>query len=114
MEYPLAINGKEFIATPENASLFSFAGHLSCFNHIFLITSVAGKDLQGFYMFDESPDKKIHRTYKKLAHFMIDNNYPLHMNLQEVAQCDENAFYGTSLQDLNGYEFLPKEWDMDK
>ena len=87
----------EFDATPENSSIFTFLGKTaingvewdnSRFNHIFLqINELDEERLSGAYIFSDTP------AYETLANYLLQNGYPLHCNIRNVAECDIEAFF---------------------
>lgn len=76
----------EFTATPKNTSLFTFMGNLASRSHVFLMTSEDEKVMTGSYIFADSP------VFDQMFDFMTTQGYPLHLNLREVPQCDEDAY----------------------
>lgn len=77
----------EFEATPENTSLFNFLGHLACYNHVFIQLGDEDEEtMTGTYVFSTHP------VYRQMAEYMMQNGYPMHLNLRQVAECDQNAF----------------------
>ena len=101
--------GEQFEATPDNASLFTFAGNLASRNHVFLETGKSDKPNTtiGTYVFS------VHPTYKPLSEHLIENDFPVHMNLREVADCDENAYQKLIDQAIAGeedFETIPDDW----
>ncbi len=54
---------------------------------------------------------EVQRTaYEHLAHFIVENNLPMHLNLNQVAQCDIDAFNRLQFADINNVDDLLKEW----
>jgi hypothetical protein len=52
-----------------------------------------------------------HPNYPEVADFMIEHEYPMHLFLTHVAECDLNAFDGMIKQDANDLEKgVPDEW----
>lgn len=94
----------EFEATRDNTSLFTFLGR-AAFNHVFLHTGeeVDGV-MSGTYVFSCNP------TYTDMETFMINNEYPLHMNLPYVAECDINAFNNMVASQCTDLDQIPEEW----
>ena len=77
-----------FEATPENTSLFQFAGLAASRSHVFLQTgeSEADSSVTGAYIFSFNP------SYKQMVQFMVAHEFPMHLNLRQVADCDEDAY----------------------
>jgi len=74
--------GGEFEATPENTSLFSYAGKLAIYDHVFFVRN----NDKGIYLFNQHP------VFADVADYIIENDYPMHLFLRNVAQCDIDAF----------------------
>lgn len=94
----------EFDATRENTSLFTFMGKLALYNHVFFV-----KDEEegiGSFLFS------LHPSYKEISDYMVEHQYPSHINLQEVAECDMDAYedmiHEYTAPDLEGG--VPDEW----
>lgn len=94
---------RRFEATPDNTSLFRFMGHLAMYNHVFIVTDE--EEGQGTYLFAQNP------AYPTFEQYMIENEYPIHDHLRDIANCDVEAFdkmiaqYGASLPD-----YLPDDF----
>lgn len=92
----------EFEATPDNTTLFRFVGQLALYNHVFMVTRP--EESTGAYLFNQHP------YYKEFEEYIIENNYPLHDNLRDVAQCDIDAFDNMIKQELDGLDHVPDDW----
>lgn len=91
----------DFESTPMNTSLFSYAGRLAMYDHIFF----AMDDNCGAYLFNQ------HHNYTEVANFVIDNEYPMHLFLTQVAECDLDAFDSMIKDDTSELEKgVPDEW----
>ena len=77
-------DGFEFEAKPDNTVLFTFMGKLALYDHVFFIRDE--EKGQGSYLFN------LHSSYEEVKGYMLENGYPAHINMQEVAECDMNAF----------------------
>lgn len=94
---------REFEATPENTTLFRFVGKLALYNHIFMLT--VPEENIGAYLFNQHP------VYKEFEDYMVKNQYPIHDNLREVAECDLDAFENMlreNAADIGDYP--PEDW----
>lgn len=103
----LQLNGREdFEATPENTSLFQFAGQLACYNHVFIQTGEETDEVSmGAYVFNTHP------VYHEMVAFMVRHEYPMHLYLREVAECDINAFNNMIAQHASELDNgVPEEW----
>ena len=91
----------DFESTPMNTSLFNFTGRLAMYDHVFFNTD----GNSGIYLFNQ------HHSYQEVADFMIEHEYPMHLFLTHVAECDLNAFDSMVKQDVNDLEKgVPDEW----
>lgn len=108
----LTIRDREYEATPENTSLFRFMGKLAMFDHIFLATDEHpdGEDtpIGGLYIFRDID------LFDDIEDFMLEHDYPMHLNLREVAQCDYDAHqkYITQCVEEESVE-LPDEFNLE-
>jgi len=105
----LNMHGEEFEATPDNTSLYTFIGDLASRNHVFIETATSDKPNTtiGTYVFS------VHPTYQPLMKHLIENDYPVHMNLRAVAECDENAYQkliDQAIASEEDFETLPDGW----
>ncbi|HET8708970.1 MAG TPA: hypothetical protein VFL85_01675 [Candidatus Saccharimonadales bacterium] len=84
----LTIDGERFESTPDNTSLFQYIGASATRSHIFIETGEGNEDhtVRGSYIFSINP------AYQQMLHFMAHHNFPMHVNLREVADCDERAY----------------------
>ena len=81
-------DGREIEANRYNTSVFTFLGNLAVHNHIFIVTDENAEEesMTGVYIFADTPG------FNKLAHFCVENMFPQHVNLTEVAECDQSAY----------------------
>ena len=103
----LHINGQEFLATRENTTMFTFLGELAIYDHIFIERGMEESTPVGAYLF------KNQNVWKDLAMFIMENQYPMHLNLTEVAECDRDAFDHTMFPDIRNMDSFPQEWATD-
>ena len=109
--FTLKAGGEEWECNRDNTSLFTFMGKVTLrgmeldaenFNHVF---HVYGEDDEGnslgLYIFQHNPG------FLALYNFLLRNSYPAHLNLREVAQCDQDAWENSTFKDLADY---PPEW----
>jgi len=84
-------DGAEVRMDRYNSALFTFIGRnalgedLSLRNHVFFTYKENDKDMMS-YIFPMSP------VYEELEDFMYEYDFPLHLNLTEVQDCDEQAY----------------------
>lgn len=97
-------DGRIFEATPENSTIFTFAGRLAMYDHVFFTTNE--EENYGTYLFS------VHEGYQEITTFMVENEYPWHGNLREVAECDIDAYdkmlHRDAERDLEGG--VPADW----
>jgi hypothetical protein len=98
-------DGRELEATRDNTTLFTFIGKLSLYDHVFFLTDQERN--MGTYLFNVNP------MFDEVQDYMITNDYPAHINLRDVAQCDIDAFdkmVSTDVAiDLEGG--IPEDWN---
>lgn len=97
-------NGEEFEANRHNTSLFNFIGDLATRNHVFVVMGDDDGIPTGAYIFQHN------EVYPRIVEHMIEHNYPLHLNMTEVAECDEDAFQKSLDQIAEGSFDLPEDW----
>lgn len=100
----LTMNGEKIIATPENTTLFAFIGELAVYDHVFIELGMEDSTPNGAYLF------KNQDVWHDLVDFMVTNEYPQHVCLREVAECDVNAFDHTMYPDVRHMASFPQEW----
>ena len=101
-EYEMKINGQEFIPSPDNTVLYTFAGKLCMYNHVYLMLEQGGA-----YIFQQSENG---RAYGALGQLAVDNDFPMILNQREVAECDQRAFAQLAFKDLSGFDHVPEDW----
>lgn len=98
----ITMNGETLRATRGNTSLFTFIGELACYDHVFIVTDEQSNI--GSYLFRNQ------EIFHQLASFLVENLYPMHLNLDEVADCDRNAFEHTMYTDIRSAGSFPDAW----
>lgn len=97
-----------FEAKPTNSALFTFVGSLASRSHVFLIQGREDeKTLTGHYIFSQSA------VFDDMYDFMTTNMYPCHLNLQDIAECDEDAYQKFIDQNVASEpppDFMPDDW----
>ena len=101
-----SLGGEPFEMTPDNASLFTFVGQGALYNHVFLVLEELEENhFKGTYVFSESP------AYETLATFILENEYPAHINQRQPAACDLDAYMQYALNDLDKLDDgIPGDW----
>jgi len=102
--FTLRIGAQEFEATPDNISLFTFLGTVvvrgmdvpaANLNHIFCVQQeVEANRYSGFYIWNTNPG------FAALGHFLLEHDYPAHLNQRKVGQCDIDAWEAHTFGDL--------------
>lgn len=100
----LSYDGENVDFNRRTAGLFKFLGDWATHDHIFIIQEPETEEdtSTGFYVFKENP------SYMKLARFMIDNKFIIHINLPEPNDMDKAAFSIAFCGDLDSGP--PAEW----
>lgn len=102
----LTFGGEEYEVRRENASLYMFLGNLALYNHVFihLEDNPDSGDAIGTYVFS------MHDQFESIRDYMMDNDYPLHANLLEVAECDLQAYDDMIKQAVQDVDTVPEDW----
>lgn len=84
----LSVRGEQFFATRQNTTLFTFYGEIAMFNHVFLELQDAEDENQmmGAYVFCD------HAAYQELGNFIVEHNFPMVLNRNDLPECDEQAW----------------------
>lgn len=98
------MNGEKFIATRDNTTLFQFFGHLAIYDHVFIEMGMEESTPIGAYLF------KTQEVWDELVDFMVTNEFPQHVALRDVGQCDVDAFERTMFTDVRHNATFPPEW----
>jgi hypothetical protein len=108
-EYKLKINGEDYRANRKNTTLFTFAGSLAIYDHIFCVMGEeeAADTYRGCYIFKEAQEN----LYRTLGQFIVDNNFPQILNRNEVPDCDVTAWGNKMFQDLRHEPGVPEGWN---
>jgi len=103
-EMKITFDDAEFLATPDNTVLFNYIAVHGLYNHIFLTREMRGEVHAGTYIFQSS------EAYAEMAQYMLENDYPAHVNLRTVAQCDIDAFDNMIEASGRFEDYVPGEW----
>ena len=103
-------DGREIRMDRSNSALFTFLGRnamgedLSLRNHVFVHYQQDEKDRYS-YIFRRSP------VFEDLQEFMLEYDFPQHLNLPELAECDEEAYQMMIDKEVDDQQFdLPDNW----
>lgn len=83
----------------DNTTIFRHLGSRAVYDHIF----VNFDDGMGAYIWSTHPN------YDELGTIAAENNCVMHLNLPDVADCDEHAYMQHHLRDSG--DFLPDGWE---
>lgn len=96
-------DGREQRMDRTNSALFTHLGNLAMYDHVFVQTSdPEGERTLGVYIFRHSP------VFGQLATYMVQNQFPQHLNRIDVAECDLDAFEAALAQEVPSE--LPDDW----
>lgn len=102
----LNLNGEKYELTRRNTRLYTFLGR-TAFDHIFILNDEQPKEntVTGLYLPRETMGAE---KFDIIADYMRDNLYPLHENLLEVPEGDENIITSMLSKDLE--DTIPDDW----
>lgn len=111
-EFTMRAGGQEWECNKDNTSLFTFAGKTVIrgmevpaeqLDHVFRAEEENDDGtITGMYVFRSNPG------FLALANFLIQNNFPAHLNIRQVAECDKDAWEQSNFKDLTDY--IPDEF----
>lgn len=97
-------DGLEFVATRENATLYTHLGRLAIYDHVHLCEVEDGEVAFSARIWNFASG------YPQLAMYMIENQYPALINQTVVLGADARA-YDLSIKNLAGnIDEIPKDW----
>lgn len=106
----VTIGDEEHEIGPDQASLFTFLGKRAMYDHVFVQLNLEDDGTAtGAYVFASLRPT----MYEEMRDFMMDYDFPLHLNLREVAECDIAAYddmVDREAQDLEQIDTVPAEW----
>lgn len=111
----LTINGETLDMTRRRGSLFTFMGRVTLsdgteidaenVNHVFVEHERTAAGRIGTYIFSHNP------VFDQLSDYMMENGYPLHLNLLDVAECDRQAYETALARESNDIDRgIPDDW----
>jgi hypothetical protein len=102
----LRVNGEDREMSRYNSSLFSHLGTLAMYDHIFVSFDDEETDetITGVYIFRHND------AFEGLRDFMEDNDFPMHLNLTDVAACDLEAFEQVLESETTDINEIPDNW----
>lgn len=96
--FPVVVRGIEYTATPACASLFKHVGRAALMDYV----RVQITDRTGTYLFSDA------ECFDIIAQYMIDNGYPVHLNVPRVASAARQAYVRAAIRDINNG--IPDNW----
>lgn len=106
----VTIGDEEYEIGPDQASLFTFLGKRAMYDHVFLqLNQDDDGTATGAYVFSSLRPA----MYEEMRDYMMDYDFPLHLNLREVAECDIAAYddmVDRETKDLEDVDTVPAEW----
>lgn len=90
----------EIELTPANTSLYRHIAQYALFDHFFI-----QEDNVGFYIWSHE------EAFPLLDEASADEPIPRHLNIQKVAQVDEDNYITEFTQDLRESDSFPESWD---
>jgi hypothetical protein len=88
--FNIPYNGENLECRPDNTSAFLFRaiGQQALRNHVFIVIDSEGDERRGICVFpDESKEQ-----FDRVVEHMMNNDYTVHMNIQEVSETDEKIY----------------------
>lgn len=103
----LLIGETTFNMNRHNTSLFTFLGALATHDHIFLVHEQEETRAYGTYVWNYN------EHYQALAEFIMEHDFPAHLNMLAVGQCDLDAYDNAiRLAAADIEEGWPEEWTL--
>jgi hypothetical protein len=108
----IQLNGEPFEVNRRNTSLFTFIGANACKDHVFIVLEDnADGTVEGTHIFEADPN--LVDAYTELAGHIQEHDYPMHLNLNDVSQIDEDAFEAMlSRQFLDLSDYVPEDFKL--
>lgn len=96
-------NDRSIECDRKHAALYTYMGALAIYNHIFAYID----DEHGFHMWQD------HQAFLDTAAFMINNEFPLHLNLAEISESDVEAHEERIQEMMSDLTEFPPQWSVD-
>jgi hypothetical protein len=104
----LSLDNKDFVATRHNTTLYTFAGSLATFNHVFLSKGEEEEgQTVGSYVFSHVA------AYTGLKAFIQHNDLPQLLNMNVVPECDQEAYVASQVKDMDTIDDLSQRWEFE-
>lgn len=101
----LRVNGKEFEVSRHNTTVYSFAGSLAMFNHVHIKIDEDGMGAYAFQTIDHH-----RKVYEAILPVAMQNAYPAILNMDEVADCDRQAYEKAAMRGIKKFDHIPDDW----
>ena len=98
------VGNRQYEGTPENTYLFTFAGELACYDHIFLIMEETEEGTLGRHMWSS------HTDYPGLKTHMLGHGFPAHLNMPDIAEEDIAEFEDYHYREFRKKDIFPPNW----
>jgi hypothetical protein len=108
---PVHLNGEPFNVDRWNTSLFTFIGELAEYNHVFIQTGDIEGGATGSFIFENSPPEN--ETFQHIGEFVMEYEFPMHLNMNRVPDCDKDAYNAARLKEAENIEDYVPEWLTD-
>lgn len=101
----LDLAGQSIEATRYNTALYTFAGELACYDHIFVVREVKESGvISGNYIWQS--DDVFDEVRKRLRYL----EFPQFLNSVEVSDSDVTAFNNRHYGDIKASDVFPEAW----
>lgn len=88
----------------DNTSLFLHLGEAAVYDHIYHVRDAGG----GTYVPNTAA------KYEEIRDFLLENQYPAHVNLPEASDSDKEVLERFWVRDLGSMASFPEEWESQK
>lgn len=105
----IRIDGKPFEVNRFNTSIFTFIGSNAIKDHVFLAFEPTETGAMGTHIWEYFQEE----AYLAIAGVALEYDYPMHLNLNEIAECDEDAWEAAikaSTTDVG--DFIPDDFKL--
>jgi hypothetical protein len=100
----LNVSGEEITIHRANTALYTFAGEISFYSHVFVAKEIVEGRTKGIFIFCDS------EAYEPIEEFIKDNDFQMHLNLTDVLACDREAYLKQASADVNTDRSFPATW----
>ena len=109
MGEPLRLVGENFECRTydqDHAFLYTFAGELACYDHVFLLHDETETEVEhGRYIWKDDP------AYEDASEHLLCNDFPVCLNFREVSDTDLDIFnWEFGLEEAAKVNSVPEDW----